>query len=138
MTTIDDSARCPCLSGSVYGECCGPHHRGTSAAPTAERLMRSRYSAFAVGDADYLLASWHPSTRPGALELDDDVRWYRLDILDRRAGGLLDTDGEVEFVARYRPKPDRAPGRPSGARGEVHERSRFARENGSWLYVDAL
>ncbi|MFB2579810.1 YchJ family protein [Herbiconiux sp. P15] len=131
---MDDSARCPCLSGSVYGECCGPYHRGDAAAPTAERLMRSRYSAFAIGDADYLQASWHPSTRPPALELDDDVRWYRLDILDRRAGGVLDTEGEVEFRARYRAKPDR----PLATAGEVHERSRFLRENGHWLYLDAL
>ncbi|MFB2586458.1 YchJ family protein [Herbiconiux liukaitaii] len=131
---MDDSTRCPCLSGSTYGECCGLYHRGDAAAPTAERLMRSRYSAFAIGDADYLRASWHPSTRPPALELDDDVRWYRLDILDRRAGGVLDTEGEVEFRARYRPKPDR----PLATAGEVHERSRFLRENGHWLYVEAL
>ncbi|MCS5722742.1 YchJ family protein [Herbiconiux sp. CPCC 203407] len=126
MTTIADSVRCPCLSGSPYGECCAPYHRGEATAPTAERLMRSRYSAFAVGDAAYLLASWHPSTRPASLDLDDDVRWYRLDILGRSAGGVLDTEGVVEFSARF------APG------GEVRERSRFVREDGRWLYVEAL
>ena len=126
MTTIADSAWCPCLSGSPYGECCAPYHRGEATAPTAERLMRSRYSAFAVGDAAYLLASWHLSTRPATLELDDDVRWYRLDILGRSAGGVLDTEGVVEFSARFKPG------------GEVRERSRFVREDGRWLYVEAL
>jgi SEC-C motif-containing protein len=126
MTTIADSARCPCLSGSPYGECCAPYHRGEALAPTAERLMRSRYSAFAVGDAAYLLTSWHPSTRPTTLELDDDVRWYRLDILGRSAGGVLDIEGVVEFSARFKPG------------GEVRERSRFVREDGRWLYVEAL
>ena len=67
-------ARCPCLSGLQYGECCGPFHSGDAFAPTAERLMRSRYSAFAVGDADYLLATWHPTTRPAELALDPEQR----------------------------------------------------------------
>ena len=79
-------ARCPCLSGAPYGECCGPFHAGLAVAPTAEQLMRSRFSAFAVGDPAYLLATWHPSTRPSRLELDDSLRWYRLDILSRSAG----------------------------------------------------
>ena len=67
--------RCPCGTGLPYDECCGPLHAGATPAATAEQLMRSRYSAFAVGDAAYLLATWHPSTRPPALELDPGVRW---------------------------------------------------------------
>ena len=59
--------RCPCGTGLPYDDCCGPLHAGSTAAATAEQLMRSRYSAFAVGDAAYLLATWHPSTRPAAL-----------------------------------------------------------------------
>jgi SEC-C motif-containing protein len=101
-------------------------HRGESVAPTAEALMRSRFSAFAVGDADYLLASWHPSTRPAKLELDPELRWYRLDILDRVAGGPLDTRGEVEFEAFWR---------SAEARGSQRERSSFVREGGRWYYV---
>jgi SEC-C motif-containing protein len=135
VTTIAESERCPCLSGSVFGECCGPYHRGEALAPTAERLMRSRYSAFAVGDAEYLLASWHPSTRPASLELEEGLRWFRLDILDRANGGVLDAEGTVEFRAHYRLAEPR-PGEPR--RGEVHERSRFVRENGRWFYVEAL
>jgi SEC-C motif-containing protein len=124
-----DSVRCPCLSGETYDNCCGPFHRGEAAAPTAERLMRSRYSAFVVGDADYLLATWHPSTRPASLELDPGQRWFRLDILGRSGGGMLDTDGTVEFSARYR---------LDGISGEQREVSRFVREDRRWFYLDAL
>ncbi|MDQ1580588.1 MAG: motif domain protein [Microbacteriaceae bacterium] len=124
-----DSVRCPCLSGETYDNCCGPFHRGEAAAPTAERLMRSRYSAFVVGDADYLLATWHPSTRPASLELDPGQRWFRLDILGRSEGGMLDTDGTVEFSARYR---------LDGIAGEQREVSRFVREDRRWFYLDAL
>jgi SEC-C motif-containing protein len=95
--------------------------------------MRSRFSAFAVGDPAYLLATWHPSTRPSLLELDDSLRWYRLDILSRSAGGPLDTEGVVEFAAHHRARP----GHP-GAAGVQHETSRFVREGGRWYYVAAL
>lgn len=121
--------RCPCLSGLPYAECCEPLHRGDAAAPTAEQLMRSRFSAFAVGDAAYLLATWHPRTRPTSLALDGGLRWYRLDILDRTAGGPLDALGEVEFEAYWRSPDDR---------GSQRERSRFVRESGRWYYLDAL
>ncbi len=89
--------------------------------------MRSRFSAFALGDADYLRASWHPTTRPAHLDLDPEVRWYRLDVVRTERGGLLDTDGVVEFRASYR-----APAGP----GALHEVSRFVREHGAWLYLD--
>jgi SEC-C motif-containing protein len=91
--------------------------------------MRSRFSAFAVGDAAYLLRTWHPSTRPAQLTLDPELRWYRLDILATSRGGMLDTDGTVEFRAHYRS--------PDGA-GSQHETSRFARNSGAWVYVDAV
>ncbi|WP_332644526.1 YchJ family protein [Aeromicrobium sp.] len=119
--------RCPCLSGLTYEDCCGRLHSGAAAAQSAEQLMRSRFSAFAVGDPDYLLASWHPSTRPAELELDAERRWYRLDIITTSGGTPFETTGVVEFEAYYRS--------PDGA-GSQHEVSRFIRENGSWLYVD--
>lgn len=87
--------------------------------------MRSRFSAFALGDAAYLLASWHPSTRPDSLELDTDTVWYRLDILDRVGGGPLDAEGIVEFEAFYK----------GVERGSQRERSRFLREGKSWFYL---
>ena len=118
---------CPCGSGDPYARCCGPYHRGERAAPTAEALMRSRYSAFAVGAAPYLVDSWHPSTRPASLELDDDVVWRHLEIMRTQRGGPWDTDGVVEFEARF------VQGR---SRGRLHEVSRFVREHGRWFYVD--
>nr|WP_297428047.1 YchJ family metal-binding protein [uncultured Actinotalea sp.] len=119
-------ARCPCGTGLLYGECCGPLHEGDRA-PTAERLMRSRFSAFASGDTAYLLRTWHRSTRPRTLELDPEDRWYRLDVARTERGGLLDADGLVEFRAYRRS--------PSG-RDTLHEVSRFVREDRQWFYVD--
>jgi len=89
--------------------------------------MRSRYTAFAVGDARHLLRTWHASTRPRTLTLDPAIVWRRLVVLDVVDGSPWDTVGEVEFVAHYV---------VDAARGRLHERSRFVREDGSWFYVD--
>lgn len=113
----------------MFGECCKPFLSGTADAPTAVQLMRSRYTAFVVGDVAHLLATWHPSTRPEHLELDPTVRWLRLDVLRRERGGPLDRDGIVEFRAIHR---------QDGERGELHEVSAFVREHGHWFYVSAL
>lgn len=122
-----DQENCLCLSGEQYGQCCGRFHRGAAEAATAEQLMRSRYSAFALLDTDYLLRTWHPRTAPAELELDPGMQWRRLDILSTSRGGPLDTEGTVEFKAYYR---------QGGGRGVLHEASRFVRENGRWFYVD--
>ena len=119
--------RCPCGTGLTYAECCGRLHDGTATAGTAEQLMRSRYSAFAVGDAGYLLATWHPTTRPHTLDLDPEVRWTGLDVLSTSGGSLLAAEGTVEFRAQHRG------GRVAGAQ---HELSRFVREGGRWFYLD--
>jgi SEC-C motif domain protein len=124
---LDSTARCPCNSGDSYGDCCGPLHAGVSTAPTAERLMRSRYSAFVVGDADYLLATWHPSTRPVSCDIDAGARWFSLEILTKTGGSIFDSDGTVEFRAQYR---------EAGVAHEQHENSRFVRENRRWYYLD--
>ena len=124
----DNAARCPCGSGETFGACCGPLLDGAPA-PTAERLMRSRFTAFAVGDGSYLLSSWHPSTRPDAIDLDDGLRWRRLDILDRAGGGPFDREGVIEFEAFWRQGDER---------GSLHERSRFVREDRRWFYLDGL
>lgn len=120
---------CPCLSGERYADCCGRFHRGDAEAPTAEQLMRSRYSAFVVLNAAYLLRTWHPKTRPAQLELDPAVQWRRLDIVSTVRGGPLDTEGTVEFKAYYR---------HDGERGVQQETSRFLREDRRWYYVDAV
>ena len=89
--------------------------------------MRSRYSAFVLGDVDYLLATWHVSTRPGELTLEPGVRWLGLEV---RSQGLTGPDtAEVEFVARSR---------LAGRGNRLHERSRFVREAGRWFYVDGV
>lgn len=118
--------QCPCGSAVNYGDCCEPLHRGDAKARTAEQLMRSRYSAFAMGEAGYLAATWADATRPVEIRLVPDQKWIGLTILDTSRGALLDHDGEVEFVARYRRR---------GVEGELHERSRFTRQLGSWVYV---
>ncbi len=87
--------------------------------------MRSRYTAFVRGDVDYLRSSWHSSTRPADLEPDPGVRWTFLEIVQCSGGGLLDTEGTVEFRAHYRG-------------GTLHERSRFVREHGRWTYLDGV
>ncbi|GAB2514392.1 hypothetical protein CATRI_06215 [Corynebacterium atrinae] len=116
--------RCPCGSGLTYGECCHKYHAG-ALAPTAETLMRSRFTAFVTRDADYLLRTWDPDTRPFELTLVDlPVTFYRLDILDVVEGGPLDPQGIVEFEAFYK-------GDPAGSQ---RERSTFRRINGQWYY----
>jgi SEC-C motif-containing protein len=118
---------CLCGSGLEYSGCCELLHRG-AAAPTAEALMRSRFSAFALGLDAYLLASWHPSTRPATLELEDGRVWRKLQIVDTVAGGPDDATGVVEFRASYRDADLVA--------GLVHERSHFERVARRWAYVD--
>lgn len=101
---------------------------------TAEALMRSRFEAFRRGDRAWLLRTWHASTRPASLELDDNPAWRGLQIVDTVAGAAGDTHGVVEFRATYR--------LPGGGVGVQHERSRFIRDEdpaGSaarWFYLD--
>nr|WP_243850536.1 YchJ family metal-binding protein [Modestobacter marinus] len=112
-----------------YDGCCGRLHDGTATAATAEQLMRSRYSAYAVGDAGYLLRTWHSTTRPRTLDLEPAVRWTGLEVLATSGGTLLAPEGTVEFRAHHR---------AGGVRGAQHERSRFTREDGQWRYVDGV
>jgi SEC-C motif-containing protein len=129
MTGMAEGAdRCPCGLGLPYGECCGPAHRGQAPA-TAEALMRSRYSAYALGDTAYVKRSWHPDTRPTEVEPEPGLRWIGLDVLATERGGLFDTDGVVEFRAHYIAE---------GRREELRERSRFVRYEGNWVYREAM
>ncbi|WP_026161434.1 YchJ family protein [Corynebacterium ciconiae] len=127
--------RCPCCSGLSYGDCCGIYHgvdcgwklEEARPAPTAEALMRSRFSAFAVGFAGYLMATWAPEHRPDEITLDsEETRFYRLDILSSTRGGPMDTEGSVSFAAYVRG--------PSG-REVQREHSLFERRNGRWFYT---
>jgi SEC-C motif-containing protein len=109
--------------------CCGRFLDSDAVAATAETLMRSRYVAYVQQRADYLLRTWHPSTRPAHLEgPSEPLRWLGLQVLRIEAGGPLDEQGTVEFVARYK---------VGGKAHRLHEISRFVRENGQWFYQDA-
>lgn len=121
--------RCPCGSGRDYVACCGPYIEAGRLPETAEQLMRSRYTAYTLAKQDYLHKTWHPSTRPADLgvAVTDAVKWLGLQIKGTRAGAAGDTEGMVEFVARYK---------INGKAERLHEASRFVREGGQWLYVD--
>ncbi len=116
---------CPCGLPAAYDRCCGRFHAG-EAAPTAELLMRSRYTAYAREDGAYLLASWHSSTRPANVPFAPSLRWTRLQVVETSAGGLLDTVGTVHFRATHV---------RGGAVGVLEEHSHFSREDGRWVYV---
>ena len=125
---------CPCgrldAAGRAapYAQCCGRYLEAfdSTPAPDAESLMRSRYSAFVLERADYLLASWYAGKRPSRLSFDAGVKWLGLEVKDHKT--LDENHAEVEFVARQRD--------PSGRALRLHERSRFVREHGRWFYVD--
>ncbi len=127
MTSRSPVDLCPCGSGKRLDDCCGPYLANVAPAPTAEALMRSRYSAYALGCEPYLLATWHASTRPATLDLgtEPQPRWIGLTI---KRGAMQDDDhAVVEFVATYK---------MGGRASRMHEVSRFVRESGRWFYVE--
>ena len=121
---------CPCESGKPYSKCCEVFHLGTPA-PTAEALMRSRYTAYVLGLEDYLLKTWHPDTRPESLDLTGEgaIKWLGLQVKHHQ---IVDADNAiVEFVARYKYAGN------LGAKAErLHEISRFRLVNNRWYYID--
>ena len=118
---------CPCGSGKTFAACCESYLTGTAHAPTAEALMRSRYTAYTRNNMDYLLRTWDRETRPAALEEETELAWAGLTILSTQAGQPGDTAGSVEFIARYR---------FDGADRQIHETSRFRQHDGEWFYLD--
>jgi SEC-C motif-containing protein len=118
------AAACPCGSGLAYSRCCRPLHLGGDA-PTAEALMRSRYSAFAKHLPDYVAATWHPATRPAEIAPEPTLRWTGLDVIATSGGGADDDTGTVEFAAHYV---------SAAGPGTLHEVSAFERVDGRWLY----
>lgn len=117
---------CPCGSGALYRACCQPYHDGLPV-PTAEALMRSRYSAFALGLEPYLRASWADGHCPEENLIDPLLKWQSLRIVQCEAGGEQDEHGTVSFVARYK---------VNGRAHHFEECSRFVREQGQWRYLD--
>ena len=117
---------CPCGTGKAFDACCARWHVNLQA-PTAEALMRSRYSAYVLKNETYLLATWHVTTRPPSLGFEAHTKWLGLVVNSATETGA--DKAEVDFVARYR-----VGGNPAV---RLHERSRFVREDGQWFYVDA-
>ena len=117
---------CPCGKGISFNECCALYLDRNQAAPNAETLMRSRYTAYTLLREDYLLATWHPSTRPSDLELAREplTKWIGLEV--KRHEQKNERDATVEFVAKYK---------INGKAHLMHEVSRFVQENGKWFYV---
>jgi SEC-C motif-containing protein len=125
MTPAAAIRTCPCGSNQVYADCCGRWHTG-SPAPDAEALMRSRYAAYVLVLKDYLRATWAPETCPATFEPDPQgLKWLGLDV--KRYLLVDHYHATVEFVARSK---------LNGRAHRLHERSRFERREGRWVYVD--
>lgn len=122
MSKKETVTSCPCGSGKAFFDCCQPYINGARPAPTAEALMRSRYTAYAIQNEQYLLDSWHASTRPESIGLDPAAKWIRLNVLNSNKN-------RVEFIATYRLQ---------GKAHKLHEIGRFVFEGGKWFYMDGL
>ena len=133
MKRVDGDCPCGRLDARgrrlAHAACCGRYldHWDDAPAPDAESLMRSRYCAFVLERADYLLATWHATQRPPTIDFEPGARWLGLEV--RTARQTVPDTAEVEFVARHR---------VAGRAVRLHERSRFVREQGRWLYVDGM
>jgi SEC-C motif domain protein len=130
---------CPCGSALHFLQCCEPYLTGATFAPTAEALMRSRYTAYSKGYVDYLIATLYPKSRQKnerltLLENVQNTQWMRLTIIKTQKGQAQDKRGIVEFVALYQPVPKGL--LKFGKTNQLHERSRFVKEDGQWFYVD--
>lgn len=125
------NGKCPCGTGKTFNTCCLPIHNDISLAKTPEQLMRSRYSAFTIGNADYLLQSHH-SSKISREEANNTaswakkMKWMKLDVLNSK---FNETEGQVEFIAHYRQGPFKK---------KIHEISRFVIENNHWVYLDGI
>ncbi len=124
--------QCPCGSGKNYAACCEPFIKGIKKAETAETLMRSRYSAYTKSEIGYIESTHDPETR-ASLDLEEtrkwaaDSRWQGLEIVSTEGGGPGDTEGKVEFKARYT---------LDGEEIVHHELSRFVKHDGTWYFND--
>lgn len=122
---------CPCGSNNSYAQCCERAHKDLSQVTIAEQLMRSRYSAFVLGNGNYLMDSHHSTTRPikerKSIEAwAKSVSWIRLEIVDKEKGGINDQRGTVTFNAYFF---------EDGKVEVIHEKSDFVKENGYWMYL---
>lgn len=123
---------CPCGSAQDYSLCCQRYLSGAELAPSPSHLMRSRYTAFVMKDAEYLIKTWHPDCHPAdfreeiVTSLAGDTEWLGLTVF-AADNGNQPNEGYVSFVARFREQ---------NKNGAIIERSRFLKENGQWYYID--
>ncbi|HET6611234.1 MAG TPA: YchJ family protein [Kofleriaceae bacterium] len=123
---------CPCGSGKTFADCCQLYLSGTEKPPTAEALMRSRYSAYVVHDIDYVFRTHDPKTsddvdREASEKWSTQAEWQGMEVVSTEGGQAGDKKGVVEFIARYRLKDQDF---------THHEISQFERRDGTWLYLD--
>lgn len=129
---MEEKKQCPCGSGKSFDECCGPFLNGVSEAPTAETLMRARYTAYATGNIDFVERTIHPSGRAGfdresARQWAEKSQWHGLEVLNSVDGKEEDVQGTVEFIARYSQENEMT---------DHHELALFRKESGQWTFVD--
>jgi len=128
MEDTTEFSKCPCCSEKLFKDCCKPVIEDHSKAVTAEQLMRSRYTAFTLSDNQYLMDSWAAETRPESAQIEDSgIQWLTLEVLNCEKGGEKDSDGLVNFSARFL---------SSGHLCSLHEKSSFIKEDGLWYYLD--
>lgn len=125
---MNTSEHCLCGNNMAYAQCCGPYHSGEKLPATAEALMRSRFTAYAMHNAAYLSATWDAARCPEKIDFSkEEAEWHRLEIIGVKKGGLKDTKGIVEFKAYFR---------VDGEDYALHEVSRFIKTGGRWFYLD--
>lgn len=130
LMEMDTIETCLCGSGRNYADCCRPYHDGDSFPANAEDLMRSRFTAYALRKADYLLASWAEKTRPAGIDFSrETAQWQNLEIVACKKGGSKDAKGIVEFKAYYS---------QDGTACFMHEISRFVKTGQRWQYLDGV
>ena len=124
---------CPCCSEKPYAECCAPYISGTVPAPTAEALMRSRYTAYATGDVDYIKKTMGPAIKAKEFDREsvekwaNESEWLGLSIVTTAKGSENDTEGTVEFIAQY----------SDGKNEQIHhESAEFRKIDGAWYFID--
>ncbi len=127
----DVKAPCYCGNQKTFAHCCAQYLNKNSIAPNAEALMRSRYTSYVLECEDYLLATWHTTTRPASLALNTEpkTKWLGLEVIRHEVNAQNASRAIVEFIARYK---------VNGRAHRLHEVSHFVREDGVWFYVDGI
>jgi len=133
------SIPCPCGSSLNYNLCCGRYHKGKLHAPTAEALMRSRYSAYVLGHTHYIYRTWDKQNRPplAVLKEDNSQQFTHLEIISTTKGNKEDSSGTVEFIASYHITEQIS----AESKKDVfkhHENSYFEKQNNKWKYINTL